>query len=416
MNIYDKAVSIVKKLVDKGYISYFAGGWVRDHVMGHDSNDIDIATNASPEEILNLFPKTLQVGIAFGVVIVVIDEHQFEVATFRKDIDYTDGRKPESVEYCCPREDALRRDFTINGLFYDPIKHEIFDFVEGVRDIKKGIIQTIGSPHERFVEDRLRMLRAFRFASRFKFHVEPETQQAIFENSETLFPSVSMERIWQEFSKMAKSPQFDTALIEMHRLNLLPVIFPELKNVHLNDIKQRVLYFKYFPKNTPTILYLAQLFPDNTHHQIRDLCRYLHTSKREINYVDTYFIAKGLVEKESKISNHFDTTDWVRYFARNDAILCLQSVTANYNEEERNVFLKKHKQRIQDLNPHIDRIVTKKPLVGGKLLLSMGFKGGEKLGGLIDDAERYAITNDIHETDLVLEHLKTTTLWQELSP
>ncbi|MEC7839187.1 MAG: CCA tRNA nucleotidyltransferase [Chlamydiota bacterium] len=415
MNIYDKAVSIVKKLVENGYTAYFAGGWVRDHVMGHDSNDIDIATNASPNEILNLFPKTLQVGIAFGVVIVIIDSHQFEVATFRKDIDYSDGRKPESVEYCNPKEDALRRDFTINGLFYDPLNHEIFDFVNGVKDIKEGVIQTIGSPHERFVEDRLRMVRAFRFAARFGFFIDSETQQAIFENAETLFPSVSMERIWQEFNKMAKSPRFDAAIIEMHRLNLLPIIFPQLKGSHLNDIKKCVLYFQHFPENTPTILYLAQLFPDATNNDIRNLCRYLHTSRRDINYVDTYFTAKDLIAKEDKENGKFDATSWVRYFARNDAILCLEAVTANYEEAKRNTFLKQHKQRIQDLYPHINRIVTKKPLVSGKLLLDMGFKAGEKIGDLLDIAEKYAINNDIHETKSVLEHLKTTKLWQELS-
>jgi len=125
------ARAIVTKLVRTGYIAYFAGGWVRDYVMGHPSEDIDIATNASPAEIMDLFPHTILVGLAFGVVIVVIEGHQFEVATFRKDVGYLDGRHPSGIEMSTPQEDALRRDFTINGMFYDPLEEVIHDFVQG---------------------------------------------------------------------------------------------------------------------------------------------------------------------------------------------------------------------------------------------------------------------------------------------
>ena len=176
---FKHAKSIVAKLSRAGYTAYFAGGWVRDYVMGHPSEDIDIATNAAPAEIMDLFPHTILVGLAFGVVIVVIEGHQFEVATFRKDLQYIDGRHPQGIEMSTPREDALRRDFTINGMFYDPLEEVIHDFVHGQEDIRLGIIRTIGNPHERFFEDRLRMLRAFRFSSRFSFSIDPETQEAI---------------------------------------------------------------------------------------------------------------------------------------------------------------------------------------------------------------------------------------------
>ncbi len=123
----DHATAVIKKLVGEGYNAYFAGGWVRDFLMGHPSSDIDIATDAPPEKVLSLFPRTIKVGLSFGVVIVSIEHHLFEVATFRKDIHYADGRKPSRIELSTAKEDAFRRDFTINGMFYDPLKGEILD-------------------------------------------------------------------------------------------------------------------------------------------------------------------------------------------------------------------------------------------------------------------------------------------------
>ena len=144
MDALEIATGIVKKLAAEGYIAYFAGGWVRDFVMGHPSSDIDIATNAEPTVILELFPKTIAVGLAFGIVIVVCEGHQFEVATFRRDISYKDGRRPETIAFTSAEEDAKRRDFTINGMFYDPIEKVIIDYVGG-----KGRYQAGHCAHHR---------------------------------------------------------------------------------------------------------------------------------------------------------------------------------------------------------------------------------------------------------------------------
>ena len=171
------ATAIVRKLVAAGYTAYFAGGWVRDYLMGHPSEDIDLATDAPPEKIIDLFPKTLLVGVAFGVVVVIVDGHQFEVATFRRDIDYADGRKPSKIELSTAEEDAFRRDFTINGMFYDPLTNQILDYVGGQEDLKKKIIRAIGNPHKRIQEDRLRMIRAVRLSCRFDFQIEEKTKE-----------------------------------------------------------------------------------------------------------------------------------------------------------------------------------------------------------------------------------------------
>ena len=172
---------------------------------------------------------------------------------------YVDGRHPQGIEMSTPLEDALRRDFTINGMFYDPLEEVIHDYVIGQEDIRLGLIRTIGNPHERFFEDRLRMLRAFRFSARFGFAIDFETQEAIRENADQLFPAVAMESVWQEFNKMVAYPRFDQALIEMHRLTLLDVIFPEITDMHIKELRQKIQHFHLFPSPCPTILYLMEI-------------------------------------------------------------------------------------------------------------------------------------------------------------
>jgi len=198
------AIKIVEKLQNSGHIAYFSGGWIRDFLLKVPSDDIDIATSASVEEVRDLFSKTIPVGIAFGIIIVVEEGHTFEVATFRKEKEYTDGRRPTHIEPASPEEDSLRRDFTINGMFFDPIQDKLLDFVEGQKDLEKGVIRAIGDPHQRFLEDRLRMIRAVRYSNRFNFPIDCDTTQAILSHAASLFPSVAIERVWQEFQKMAK--------------------------------------------------------------------------------------------------------------------------------------------------------------------------------------------------------------------
>src|SRR5215469_3788554 len=152
MRNFAHAKQIVQTLAKAGFTTYFAGGWVRDYLMNHPSDDIDIATKAPVDVIQRLFPKTIPVGLAFGIVIVVVEGHQFEVATFRKEKGYVDGRRPTHIESASPKEDALRRDFTINGLFWDPLTETLYDYVEGQKDLVSGIIRAIGDPHARFLE------------------------------------------------------------------------------------------------------------------------------------------------------------------------------------------------------------------------------------------------------------------------
>jgi poly(A) polymerase len=410
MDVPNLATEIVKKLVRVGYIAYFAGGWVRDYVMGHPSEDIDIATNAPPDKILDLFPRTILVGLAFGVVIVVIDGHQFEVATFRRDVNYQNGRKPQKIELATPEEDAYRRDFTINGMFYDPLENVVHDYVHGMEDLKREIIRTIGDPNKRFVEDRLRMIRAVRFASRFGFSIETVTQEAIRENAETLFPAVAMERVWQEFNKMSKYPRFDVALVEMHSLELLPVIFPTLKGVHLKDIKRRVAPFAHYPKECPTILYLLELFPDISLEAALDLCLYLRTSTTDAKLVEVFLKGKQLIQKEQE-GGIVESIDWAYFYANPYSQLCLDVIAARFPNEQRESFIQQHQQQRQHLSLHVERIAKKKPLVSAAMLQENGIPTGKIMGELLKEAERLSILYDLKEPEKALSLLKKTHLW-----
>ena len=195
------AVSIVRRLREAGFIALYAGGCVRDQLLGHRPHDYDIATDARPEQVRPLFPHTYAVGAHFGVIVVHEGGHDFQVATFRSDHAYVDGRRPEGVTFSTPQMDAERRDFTINGLFLDPLNGEVLDYVDGRRDIDARTVRAIGDPVARFREDRLRLLRAVRFTAVLGFEIEPATWAAVKEHAADIH-DVSAERIREELMKI----------------------------------------------------------------------------------------------------------------------------------------------------------------------------------------------------------------------
>ncbi len=180
------AREIAARLRESGHIAYLAGGCVRDIVRGETPKDFDIATDAKPEIVQKLFSRTYAVGAHFGVILVVESGFQFEVATFRSDEAYIDGRRPSAVHFSTPEEDAKRRDFTINGMFYDPVSEEVIDFVGGHADIAAKLVRAIGDPAQRFAEDRLRMLRAVRFATVLDYEIDEQTWSALLANAASI--------------------------------------------------------------------------------------------------------------------------------------------------------------------------------------------------------------------------------------
>jgi poly(A) polymerase len=225
--INEEAIKVISKLQQSGYLAYFAGGCVRDLLRDEIPTDYDIATNALPEQVTALFNKTRSVGAHFGVIIVISGEFVFEVATFRNDGSYGDGRRPETVEFTSPEEDVLRRDFTINGIFYDPIKDLTIDYVNGQDDIKSGTVRAIGNPESRFKEDHLRLLRAVRFAARFDYKIEENTWAAICSNAKEI-KNISEERIRDELSKILVDPQRVQGFDLLMESGLMEAILPEI--------------------------------------------------------------------------------------------------------------------------------------------------------------------------------------------
>ena len=221
------ALWVLKRLRRSGHTALLAGGCVRDMLLGLRPTDYDIATDATPPQVRRLFSHVLLVGARFGVAVVVHRGRHVEVATFRSDVSYSDGRRPDAVTFSTPRDDALRRDFTINGMFHDPIADEVIDYVGGRKDLKSGIIRAIGRPGDRFAEDYLRLIRAVRFAARFGFSIDPATASAVRKHA-TKIASVSGERICDELSKMLSRPSAGKGLELCHSLGLARAMLPEL--------------------------------------------------------------------------------------------------------------------------------------------------------------------------------------------
>ncbi len=256
------AERVADKLQEKGFQAYFVGGCVRDLLREAEPKDYDVATDALPEQVLDLFPHSLAVGAQFGVVMVVEGGHRVEVATFRNDGLYSDGRRPDEVSFSSePREDVLRRDFTVNGLLMNPATGEVLDFVEGKQDIKRGLIRAIGNPERRFEEDRLRMLRAVRFAACLSYEIDPETFAAIRRLSGNI-AGVSAERVRDELIRILCGGRARRGFELLDGTGLLQEVLPEI--AAMKGVEQPPQYHPEGDVWTHTLLMLESLQQDCT--------------------------------------------------------------------------------------------------------------------------------------------------------
>jgi poly(A) polymerase len=221
----EAALAIVKRLREHGHQAFWAGGCVRDMLIGRTPKDYDVATDARPRRVGELFRATREVGVQFGVVLVRVRGFWTEVATFRTDLAYEDGRRPSGVVFGTARQDSERRDFTVNGMFYDPVGDEVVDYVGGRADLQAGLIRAIGDPAARLAEDHLRVLRAVRFAARLGFEIEPATRAALQANASTI-EQVSPERVREELALMLADCHRTRAFELMSELGLLPHLWP----------------------------------------------------------------------------------------------------------------------------------------------------------------------------------------------
>ncbi len=279
MSMHEAGTNLVKRLQDAGHVAYFAGGSVRDQLLGVEAKDIDIASDATPDQVQQILPRVTDLqGKSFGVVRAMEGEHVFEIATFRREFGYQDGRRPDRVEFTTAEEDAQRRDFTVNGLFFDPVADKLIDFVGGQQDLLQNTIRAIGEPRERFCEDKLRLLRAVRFTTnlkmgQLKFEMEPATWEALKEMAPEI-GQVSVERIRDELDKIWTGPAPARGLDLLDASGLLeqPAVLPEIHALHgcdqppqfhpEGDVWEHVRMMMGMLENAPLELALGVLFHD----------------------------------------------------------------------------------------------------------------------------------------------------------
>ncbi|MEX0938105.1 MAG: CCA tRNA nucleotidyltransferase [Pirellulales bacterium] len=392
------AVTVVGRLRAEGHTAYWAGGCVRDQLLGLMPKDYDVATSAPPEEVRRIFThnRTLAIGAAFGVITVLGPWRagQIEVATFREDLGYTDGRHPDTVQFSTAELDAHRRDFTINGLFYDPVDDRIIDYVLGQRDLREGLVRAIGNPRYRFHEDRLRMLRAVRLAAQFGFQLEVETLHAIREMAE-LLTAVSAERIGSEMRRMLEHPTRARAVELLRETKLLAVVLPELEALVADppagdgDWRETLLVLRTLPEGDLPLALAAVLHRINRPEA--------HSDRKHANIAEQVADRLRLPRKDGAraawILNHLTVITqarqipWPRlqrvlFFDGTEQLLTLHA--AVQGEDDPNLQYCRAKLQLppEQLNPA--------PLIGGDDLIAHGLKPGkifQKLLDLVRDAQ-----------------------------
>jgi poly(A) polymerase len=276
------AIQIIHKLRKAGFEALLAGGCVRDMLLGKAPKDYDVVTNGRPDEICKIFRRTIKVGAKFGVIIVLIDSQQVEVATFRAEAGYSDGRRPDKVSFTSAKEDALRRDFTINGMFYDPLKKEVIDYVGGRDDLKRKIIRTIGRPDERFGEDYLRLLRAVRFAGRLDFKIEKNTLNSVKKYSGKIV-NISGERIAAELESLSAACCRKKGVELLVNTGLAEKIFSIFKKKGVAESAEKI--FEYLPKIITFELFIAALFVGADTSAVLKNLKILKLSGNQLKYI-----------------------------------------------------------------------------------------------------------------------------------
>lgn len=425
------ALRILKKLVDNGFQALYAGGYVRDKVLGlPDSGDIDIATNARPETVSRLFGQTISVGEQFGVIIVVMEGIPFEVATFRSDIGISDGRHPAEIVFTDARSDALRRDFTINGMFYDPISDKIIDYVSGLEDIQAGVIRAIGDPLQRFSEDYLRMLRAVRFAARFNFSIEKNTWEALKENAGKIV-SISAERIFAELDKMLLQDRPEIAIELLDQSDLLKYVLPEISalkgvpqppdfhpegDVFIHTLKALKLMHKNPSSVTawsvllhdcgkPATFSLSDRIRFNNHDRVgaaisREVLKRLKASNHLVESV------------EACIENHMNFMNVTRMRLSTLKKLLSRPTIEDELELHRVDCLASHgnldnyyfvKSRLESFEKEQ---IKPAPLISGRDLIEMGYKPGPVFGKILSEVYDLQLEEKISTREQALNHVK----------
>ena len=371
------AIDVVRRLRQAGYEALWAGGCVRDQLLGRRPKDYDVATSAKPKEIRDVFGRgrTLPIGAQFGVITVVGPKSagQIEVATFREDAEYSDGRHPDAVVFSSAEADAQRRDFTINGLFYDPLEERVIDYVGGLEDLAQQRIRAIGSADERIAEDKLRMLRAVRFAATFDFQLDAATMSAVVRNSEQI-TVVSPERIVAELRRMWDHANLAIAMEKLIDSRLLKSILPAASLFDDKDHREQLLQRLRRISNPAfeTVLAIALLPLDYPPEQIRDELAYEWRMTNEESRVITHQIQ---YRDPLLAADQIPWPQLQRILINRDVKWLLEFAAATADCADQTTAVEHARQKLQ-LPPEL---LNPKPLISGNELLDLGLEPGPKI-------------------------------------
>lgn len=368
------AIKIIRRLRRSGFEALLAGGCVRDMLLRRPATDYDIATDAVPNDVIRLFRRTLKVGVKFGVVIVLLEGKQVEVATFRTETGYADGRHPAKVKFATAAEDAGRRDFTINGMFYNPLTRKVIDYVNGRADLKKRLIRTISRPQERFSEDYLRMLRAVRFSTQLGFAIEPKTFAAIRRHANSI-AKISGERIAMELEAILVSPNRSTGASLLTKSKLAQTVFPGLDS---KKMKLAVKVLNQLPKKVDFPLALACLFAGCPIEFALEKCRVLKLSRNQTKHIKFLLANRGKLLKDKMSLAELKLTLAQPYFWD------LYELQRAIQKAQRKSIapLTKLRRRIKALG---DVELRPKPILDGHELIRLGAVPGPVLGQLAQE-------------------------------
>ncbi len=378
-------LGVVRRLHDAGYEALLAGGCVRDVLLGRRPHDYDVATNATPATVADLFPRSLTVGVRFGVVIVRMGGRAVEVATFRSETGYADGRRPDRVVFTDARQDALRRDFTINGMFLDPLRDEVIDYVGGREDLQKGIIRAIGRPQERFSEDHLRMLRAIRFAARLGFTIDAATWRAMCEHANKL-GRISAERIGMELEYILTDPGRGRGGQLLLEAGLAGAIFP---HVEIGRLQSGLKVLEKWPRRIGFGPALAAMLCYVEPEKVSRACRYLKTSN------DIRHQAIWLVEHQEQLLRSIPLSKGPlkKWLAQPLFEILVTLLRCRLHAENRSLaVLRQLRRQIRDLG---DEPIAPPPLLDGHDLMKLGCPAGPRLGRLMEELYLAQLENHI---------------------
>lgn len=396
---YDAARFVLNKLREAGHTALLAGGCVRDMLLKREPKDYDVATDAVPERVKALFPGANQVGAKFGVMLVHKYGHDIEVATFRSDGDYSDGRHPDQVHFGTDREDALRRDFTINGLFFDPTTETVIDYVDGQADLDAGVVRTIGDPMQRFAEDHLRLLRAVRFAARLSFEIEPGTSTAIAAAAPKLL-SISPERIWMELSQILAAPSRAVGWDLIHRLNLAQHLVGGWKpDVSRHDVVVgRLAALGDTP--VPSYLGVAAIMTDEASGGLAQVAKVLRLSNREANALGWLCRKLPLVQNPGTL----ELADLKQLMANEHWPSLLLLLRADLIASGGD--LADYDQLVARAGAIPPDAVAPPPFVTGDDLQALGLRPGPDMGGILNELYRAQLDERITTRLVALEFAK----------